>query len=380
MPAIPKPYPFAQVRPQRTARFYALWALQLALSPIILPLRVLLLGLCLLAWYAALRLATIGLDLSRPVPLSRRRITRRVSMVFGRIFMFAAGHVVIREHGERPDYETEAAVVSNHVASLDGVLLTSLGFPSFIAKDQVRHMPFFGIFAAANQSLFVRREDRGDRKSALANIVERMSSSAAAKRGLAGSEGRGGKGEGEKHIGQPGPAASPKHAADLSADSHADARSLYPPISIFPEGTVTNGTCVLPFKIGAFAAGAPVCPVAIVYDKRLADTSDACVGMIRTVARSMLCLNTTVDVYYLPRHAPTPEERGDAALFAENVREEVAQCLGVPLAEMSLKDKYYFVGQLRDASECSEACRSEFAEYVGARKWWVNAPAKEKAA
>lgn len=39
----------------------------------------------------------------------------------------------------------------------------------------------------------------------------------------------------------------------------------YPPILIFPEGTTTNGQCLIDFKRGAFVPGVPVKPVVLKY-------------------------------------------------------------------------------------------------------------------
>lgn len=46
----------------------------------------------------------------------------------------------------------------------------------------------------------------------------------------------------------------------------------FPPST--PQGTTSNGTCLLPFKTGAFLAGLPVQPVIIKYGK---------VGWINTI-------------------------------------------------------------------------------------------------
>lgn len=41
--------------------------------------------------------------------------------------------------------------------------------------------------------------------------------------------------------------------------------SSYPPFVIFPEGTLSNNTCLLPFRKGAFNALKTVTPVTIKY-------------------------------------------------------------------------------------------------------------------
>ena len=47
-----------------------------------------------------------------------------------------------------------------------------------------------------------------------------------------------------------------------------DDEQRYPPTMLFPEATVSNGSCLLTFKSGAFAPGAPVQPVILRYPPR----------------------------------------------------------------------------------------------------------------
>jgi 1-acyl-sn-glycerol-3-phosphate acyltransferase len=51
--------------------------------------------------------------------------------------------------------------------------------------------------------------------------------------------------------------------AALIAARASDAR--YPPIFMFPEGTTSNGHCLLQFQRGAFVAGVPIIPVLLNY-------------------------------------------------------------------------------------------------------------------
>lgn len=40
------------------------------------------------------------------------------------------------------------------------------------------------------------------------------------------------------------------------------------PLLLFPEGTTSNGSCLLRFKTGVFAGGVPVYPVTVKFDVR----------------------------------------------------------------------------------------------------------------
>lgn len=111
-----------------------------------------------------------------------------------------------------------ALLVSNHVSWLDVPVLGSLTQTNFLSKDEVRRWPVIGWLAAASGTLFIRR------------------------------------GGGEAAT-----------IADQIAD-HLEADGL---LTLFPEGTTTDGTDVRPFFPRLFAAaietGAPLVPVALRY-------------------------------------------------------------------------------------------------------------------
>ncbi len=45
-----------------------------------------------------------------------------------------------------------------------------------------------------------------------------------------------------------------------------------------------------------------------------------------------------LQIEYLPPYLPNSEEKGDAKLFASNVRELMSDHLGIPMIDMSLED------------------------------------------
>lgn len=52
----------------------------------------------------------------------------------------------------------------------------------------------------------------------------------------------------------------------------ADPSSKWPQLLVFPEGTTTNGSCLISFKPGAFIPGRPVQPIIVEYPNRLKTT------------------------------------------------------------------------------------------------------------
>lgn len=118
--------------------------------------------------------------------------------------------------GELP--QPPALLVSNHVSWLDIPVLGSLTHSNFLSKDEVRRWPVIGWLSAACGTLFIRR-GAGESASIAQQIADHLATD-----GL---------------------------------------------ITLFPEGTTTDGSEVRPFFPRLFAAaietGAPVVPVALRY-------------------------------------------------------------------------------------------------------------------
>ena len=118
--------------------------------------------------------------------------------------------------GYRP--QAPALLVSNHVSWLDIVILGGLTHTDFLSKDEVRRWPLIGWLAARAGTLFIRRGD-GQAGAVSAQIAQRL-----CEQGL---------------------------------------------LTLFPEGTTTDGREVRPFFSRLFAAavdtGTDVVPVALRY-------------------------------------------------------------------------------------------------------------------
>ena len=122
----------------------------------------------------------------------------------------------IRVFGPVP---TDGLIVSNHVSYLDILALSIVTGCGFVSKKEVRGWPVFGTYAAMGGTIFVDRE----RRSAVADVTELM------------------KGHLDQHI----------------------------PVTLFPEGTSTDGSVVLPFRTSllepAVHLGRPVVPCGLRY-------------------------------------------------------------------------------------------------------------------
>jgi lyso-ornithine lipid O-acyltransferase len=131
----------------------------------------------------------------------------------------------VRVIGERP---AQGLIVCNHLGYLDMLVILSACPAAFVSKDEVRRWPFFGLLARMAGTIFVER----GRRTAV--------------------------------------------SAPLKSIAHALNGGL--PVVIFPEGTSSDGSSVLPFRSSlleaALLAGVPIIPAAIGYqieEGRVAD-------------------------------------------------------------------------------------------------------------
>lgn len=101
-----------------------------------------------------------------------------------------------------------------------------------------------------------------------------------------------------------------------------------------------NGALVQ-FKTGAFEAGEPVQPVIIQFPYKHFDPS-----WVDYVSMPSLLYNTFcqfvnhMEVQWLPLYVPNAAEKADAALYAQNVRCEMARVSGMPMTNHSLDDNF----------------------------------------
>jgi lyso-ornithine lipid O-acyltransferase len=110
-------------------------------------------------------------------------------------------------------------IVSNHLSYLDILFYASLMPCIFVSKSEVLSWPLFGILARCGGTIFVERD--------------RM------------------------------------HSVDEPARRIADALTTGVPVVLFPEGTSSDGTTVLPFRATLFQSAiitrSPILPAAISY-------------------------------------------------------------------------------------------------------------------
>ena len=182
-------------------------------------------GMVMAAWaFATVPLVVIGILLAVPF-LGRRRAFFTVGPLFARgVAWFCDVPFTVRGWEQLPeeirDGRRSAIFMSNHESQMDPpILVAALPVPAvYIAKKELKYVPFIGWAGWAAGVIFI---DRGDRERAIRSIHD------------AAQQIRGGKN-----------------------------------VVIFPEGTRSRTGEMLPFKKGGFAlamdAGVPIVPMATV--------------------------------------------------------------------------------------------------------------------
>ena len=183
--------------------------------------------------------------------------------------------VRIRVHGEIP---RDGLIVSNHVSYVDIVALGAVAACAFVSKKEVAHWPVFGLYARCSATIFVDRERRGAVADVAAEMRERLDAGV--------------------------------------------------PLTLFPEGTSTGGSDVLPFRSSLFEPvvelGCPVTACALRYSLEGGSVADE-VAYWRdmTLAPHLLNLLSKTGVTLHIHFGPSSRRTGDRKTLARDLHAEV---------------------------------------------------------
>jgi 1-acyl-sn-glycerol-3-phosphate acyltransferase len=185
----------------------------------------------------------------------------------------------IRVHGEIP---RAGLIVANHVSYLDIVALSTVASCAFVAKKEVATWPLFGLYARLGATVFVDRERRG----AVADVAGQMRS-----------------------------------LLDAGV-----------PLVLFPEGTSSDGSGVLPFRTSLFEPVVELrCPVTACAQRYSIEGGSVADEVAywgdMTLAPHLLNLlgktGVTLDLHF----GPSRQRSGDRKTLARNLHAEVTAML-----------------------------------------------------
>ncbi|KAL2762437.1 lysophosphatidylcholine acyltransferase 2, partial [Daubentonia madagascariensis] len=265
------------------------------LGIILLPIRALLVALIiLLAWpFAAISTVCCPEKLTHPITGWRRKITQTALKFLGHAMFFSMGFTVAVEGKIASPLEAPVFVAAPHSTFFDGIACVVAGLPSMVSRSENAQVPLIGRLLRAVQPVLVSRVDPDSRKNTINEIIKRATS-----------EGK------------------------------------WPQILVFPEGTCTNRSCLITFKPGAFIPGVPVQPILLRYPNKLDTVTWTWQGytFIQLCVLTFCQPFTKVEVEFMPVQVPSDEEKSDPVLFANRVRNLMAEALGIPVTDHTYED------------------------------------------
>lgn len=205
----------------------------------------------------------------------------RIAKIGGGIVAYLVGVSRVRFVGDAVLAGVAPLVVVNHISWIDFIVLGATIQFGFVMSEAVSRAPIVGSgftrLALRVGSVILDRGEAKSREAAKGKIAQRLESLLAV-------------GVGERLL-------------------------------IFPEGTLTNGECVVPFKLGAFATLPPVQPLRLEFTNPHYSLAD--LGTMEGTA-FFLCLDPTDMIFtwckvVKPTSSDTPET------LAQRVREELVK-------------------------------------------------------
>lgn len=225
-------------------------------------------------------------------PLMRMPGRNAGTRLWSRMLLLVLGvRVEVLPHPDAPDAERlrGALLVSNHISWLDVFAVASFIPVRFVAKSEVARWPVLGTIASLAGTIYVER----GRRHAIANVNHEVSTRLRA--------------------------------------GHC--------IGVFPEGTTTDGSCILRFHANllqpALDAGATIVPLAVQYlqdgepSRAAAFIGD--MNLAESIWRIIVAPRLVVRLHWMPVVAIAPDDTRQSV--TSRVRYRIAEVLGLPEAQ-----------------------------------------------
>lgn len=202
-----------------------------------------------------------------------------------RIFLAQVARIAgMRAHVEGQPLNVRVLFLANHVSWLDILLVAGASGAAFVSKAEVARWPMVGWLAALHGTIFVDRAERS--------------------------------------------------AVRSQADTLRSALAGGKPVALFPEGTTSDGTGVLPFRASLLASLYPplpdvqVQPVAIDYGAALGDIAWVGEEPALTNALRVLGRKSKAEVVLRFLDPLSPSEFADRKALAQAARSSILDALG----------------------------------------------------
>ncbi|KAI1289736.1 Lysophosphatidylcholine acyltransferase 2 [Halotydeus destructor] len=270
------------------------------LMPIRMLLLMLLIVLCSLVGYLCVLINYIigNKDLTYAQSKFKRFCLMSVTSSIFELAMFVAGLKVTsvdKRSAEERSKNTGIMIAAPHSSHFDFGAMLNIGPKTAVAKREDQWNPFFGSLLVLSNAILVKRNDDASRHQVIKEIKQ---------------------------------------------------RSQVEEVGLFPEATVTNGSSLVQFKPGGFLPGLPVSPLLVQY------TYQGTINTITWTWRSLdlfslwilSCSSWTrvqCTLTFLPVYYPNEEEKQNAILFADNVRQLMSKELSIPCSRYSFEEAFF---------------------------------------
>ena len=259
----------------------------------LVPIRIVVFLISLTIAWAVSCIGLINIDQSVPVTGWRKPL-QKIFCFLCRVCFWCCGFSVTITGSRAAKSVAPVLVVAPHSSFFDVLAIFWTDLPFFVIRKEDKNMLLIGKCVQFAQAIFVSRERKESREKCKDEIKRRVNND-----------------------------------------------EPWEQFLIFPEGTNSNRQALLPFKAGGFLPGKPVQPVLIRYHLQhdtVSWTWDQPHGFIACFFYTMCQLRNKVELEFLPPYEPSELERSDPVLFANNVRQEMAEALDVPMCDMTFED------------------------------------------
>lgn len=387
------PCPFLYQRPSLLHGFLSrlFFIPTLLLSPILVPLRILLLLVAIPVFSVAFFFVNLGTDLTRPLPPRRDAACQTLFRAFGLYVSVVMGCIYKVKNRDLRHHPDAPVVVSNHCSNLDGIIFSFLSFGHPIGKEGVISNWFSRqIFLAARVILVKRPASREVREA-----LEHVTSPSASEAEIAAVK----LDDLVQQRNNPLTIAKVANYQKILAmrkrygigsvsqsmwDRAHHREQGWHQLVIFPEGTITNGSMLARFRTGAFRLQVPVQPVTLEYRSVFPVgwlTDHILVNTFKLLANPITFITVT---FHKPL-AQLPEE--STRDFADRVGRYMADALHGAYTPYTNDDMLYLFGY-KDLDVCTQEWLDDYgwigriSEFRGSRwrRFWGHTQAEVDAA
>ncbi|MEZ4731090.1 MAG: 1-acyl-sn-glycerol-3-phosphate acyltransferase [Caldilineaceae bacterium] len=217
-----------------------------------------------------------------PLRVGGARVATWPVVAMARLFMAIAG---IAYHCPQPEVvrNHHGLIFCNHTAFIDTLMVLYVTPARFLSTKGVRKLPVIGQIAVALETIFVNRFNQEARVASRAEIAKAL----------------------RAHT--------------------------YPPLVLFPEGTIGPGHTLLPFRHGAFEIaqqeGLPILPCALYYEPLAAVTWYESRATLPAMAWQLVMQRQRVKAHLLPLPVVQLAPAADIAQLAEQTRQAIQSTL-----------------------------------------------------